>query len=364
VNRSLLNQRYVPLRKLAEGGMAEIYLARQTGLAGFQREVVLKLLQRRLSDHPKAVEMFLDEARLAASLCHSNIVQIFDVGEEEGAYFIVMERVQGASLRALAETTSRLGQMIPMEFSVNIIIQVLEGLRYAHDFRDETGRALKIVHRDICPSNLLVTFDGVVKIVDFGIARAETQLRSETGMRPGKFAYMAPEVVVGEPVDARADLFGVGVLLYELTVGQRLIRAASFEALTRVVDAPIPPPTFARAGYPVDLEILVMRALERDPADRFGSAEEMLEELEQFAFNTGLRVSRLRLGKLVAKTMGRQESALSLDVPGQAEESAVAGDELDFDRASLFDGSSRANASPETITSVQPARTPAPPAPR
>jgi hypothetical protein len=344
--------------------MGEIFLARQTGVAGFQREVVLKLLHRKLGEHPKAVEMFLDEARLAASLCHSNIVQIFDVGEEDGAYFIVMERVQGASLRALAETTSRLGQMIPMELSVNIIIQILEGLRYAHSYRDETGRPLKIVHRDICPSNVLVTYDGVVKIVDFGIARAENQLRSESGLRPGKFAYMSPEMVLGQPVDARADLFGVGILLYELTVGQRLIRAGSFEALARVVNDPISPPTFARAGYPVDLEILVMRALERDPADRFGSAEEMLEELEQFAYSTGLRVSRIRLGRLVAKTMGRHLGALALDAAAPGEESAAdaAADELDFDRA-VFDGSSPvadAADAAETITSVREERDEAP----
>src|SRR5512136_2153433 len=132
MNRSLLNQRYERLRKLAEGGMGEIFLARQTGLAGFQREVVVKVIHQRLSDHPKAVEMFLDEARLAASLCHPNVVHIYDVGQEEGSYFIVMERILGTDLRALAEATTRLTQMIPMELSVNIIVQVLEGLKYAH----------------------------------------------------------------------------------------------------------------------------------------------------------------------------------------------------------------------------------------
>jgi len=325
--------------------MGEIYLARQTGVAGFQRQVVLKRVHRRLSDNPKAVEMFLGEARLAAALCHANIVQIYDVGEEDQSYFIVMERVTGASLRDLAEAATRQGQMIPMELSLTIMAQALEALRYAHTFRDETGQPLKIVHRDICPTNILVSFDGVVKIIDFGIARAENQIRQESGAAPGKFAYLAPEAILGQSVDGRSDLFSVGVLLYELTVGQRLFRAASYEAMRRVVNDPIPPPTFARAGYPVDLEILVMRALERDPADRFSSAEEMLEDLEQFAFDTGLRLSRLRLGRFVSKTMGVVGSNL-LDAAAVAEElpqddgprGEVAQDELDFDNRGLFDG--------------------------
>jgi serine/threonine protein kinase len=338
VNRSLLNQRYVRLRKLAEGGMGEIFLARQTGVAGFQREVVLKVIRKELSDHPRAVEMFLSEARLAAALSHPNVVQIYDVGQEEGSYFIVMERVSGSDLRTLAEATTRQAQMIPMELAVNIILQVLEGLRYAHTFRDETGRPLKIVHRDISPPNILISADGAVKVADFGIARAEDQLYDETGMRPGKFAYMSPEMVRGEPVDARSDLFSVGVMLYELTVGQRLFRAPTFEAMRRVVDEPIPPPTFSRAGYPVDLEILVMRALERNSADRFGSAEEMLDELEQFAFNTGLRVSRLRLGRFVSRVMGMSGSALEVEEGTTTEEPGgeVVGEDLDFDHREPF----------------------------
>ena len=339
MNRSLLNQRYIPLRKLAAGGMGEIYLARQTGVAGFQRQVVLKRVHRRLSDNPRAVEMFLGEARLAALLNHPNIAQILDVGEEDGAYFIVMERIVGGSVRELAERATRQGRMIPMELSVTIIAQVLEGLRYAHGFRDESGQPLKIVHRDIGPTNILVSHDGAVKIVDFGIARAENQVLQEDGIAPGKFAYMAPEAILGAAVDARSDLFSVGVLLYELTVGQRLFRAASFEGMRRVVNDPIPPPTFARAGYPVDLEILVMRALERNPADRFESAEEMLEELEQFAFDTGLRVSRLRLGRFVSTTMGTSRSVLVAQDEGlvTAASGEPAPEDLDFDKG-LFGG--------------------------
>jgi serine/threonine protein kinase len=319
--------------------MGEIYLARQAGMEGFQREVVLKRIHRRLSDHPRAVRMFLDEARLAAALSHPNVVQIYDVCQEEETFFIVMERIRGTSLRELAETATRQGKMIPMEQSVNIIIQALEGLRYAHGFRDETGRSLKIVHRDICPTNILISYDGAVKLVDFGIARAEGQLLQESGLPSGKFAYMSPEMLRGDAVDARSDLRSVGVLLYELTVGQRLFRATSRGAMQRIIDDPIPPPTFSRAGYPVDLEIIVMRALEQDPSDRFPTAEAMLEELEQFAFNTGLRASRLRLGRFVSQIMGvRDRDAFSVE---ETEVESAAPDpvqeELDFDHDGLFE---------------------------
>jgi hypothetical protein len=339
--------------------MGEIYLARQAGVEGFQREVVLKRIHRRLSDHPRAVRMFLDEARLAAALSHPNVVQIYDVCQEEETFFIVMERIRGTSLRELAETATRQGKMIPMEQSVNIIVQALEGLRYAHGFRDETGRSLKIVHRDICPTNILISYDGAVKLVDFGIARAEGQLLKESGLPSGKFAYMSPEMLRGEAVDARSDLRSVGVLLYELTVGQRLFRATSKGAMQRIIDDPIPPPTFSRAGYPVDLEIIVMRALEQDPSDRFPTAEAMLEELEQFAFNTGLRTSRLRLGRFVSQIMGvRDRDAFSVE---ETEVDSAAPDpvqeELDFDHDGLFEPHEEGDTDEEGTPTTAGART-------
>ena len=341
--RSLLSQKYLPIRRLAEGGSGEIHLARQVGQSGFQREVVLRRIHHRPGEDPRAVESFLDEARLAATLSHPSVVQIYDVGEEDGAYLIAMERVHGPSLRELAETTNRRGLMIPMELSLTIVGQVLEGLRYAHGLRDESGRPVRVVHRDICPSNILVSEDGVAKIADFGRARSYGELRDEGAPPPGKLAYLSPEAVRGEAVDARADLFSVGVVLYELTVGQRLFRAGSFEELQRVVAEPIPPPTFARAGYPVDLELLVMRALERNADDRFASAEEMLEAVEQFAFDNGLRLSRLRLARFVNRVLGGAKRS------AQAEErSDPAAEDLDFDQRGIFEGQGRtAAAQPE-----------------
>ena len=336
---SLLNQRYVPLHKLGSGGMGEVFLARQTGEAGFQREVALKKMHRRLMDHPRAVRMFLDEARLAASLCHPNIVQIYDVGREDQSFFIVMERVPGVDLRVLAERSTRLGQMIPLEATLTIIGQVLEGLHAAHTFQDESGRVMPIVHGDIGPNNILISYHGAVKLVDFGLARAEDQIRQEGSVPAGKIAYMSPEAARAMPQDERSDLFSVGILLYELTMGQRLFRVSSFESMRRILTEPVTPPTYTRASYPADLENVVMRSLELEPDDRYSSAEEMLEDLEQFAFNHSKRLSRLRLGRHVSQVMGVVEGDITPE-PTQEDQAQVPGDqadELDFDRSGTFD---------------------------
>jgi hypothetical protein len=305
VTKSLLNQRYIPVRKLGAGAMGEVYLANQTGEAGFRREVALKRIHRRFSEHHGAVYMFLKEARVAAALTHPNIVQIFDVGQEEdGSFFIVMENVRGTDLRNLAEIATRRGHMIPMDVSLGLVGQLLEGLRYAHTYRDSEGRHQGVVHGDIGPNNLLISTDGVVKLVDFGLASAEGRMRQEGALHAGKFAYMSPEVVNGQHKDARSDLFSTGILLYELTVGQRLFRVNSYESLRRVLADPILPPRHIRPGYPEELERIVMRALEIRPELRYGSASAMWEDLEDFAFSFGLRLSRLRLGRYVRQMLG------------------------------------------------------------
>lgn len=338
MNISLLNQRYVPICKLGAGGMAEVFLARQTGEAGFQREVALKKIHHRLSDHPRAVRMFLDEAKLAAALCHPNIVQIYDVGREEKNFFIVMERVNGVDLRMLAERTTALGKMFPLDIALTIICQVLEGLCYAHTYHDDSDRPMPIVHGDIGPNNILVAYHGGVKLVDFGIARVEDQVRQEGSMPAGKIAYMSPEAIRGYPLDARSDLFGVGILLYELTVGRRLFRVSSFESMRRILTEPVAPPTYTRPRYPADLENIVMRALELEPDDRYATAEEMLEELEEFAFNHNERLSRLRLSRFARRTMGVATSETLEDKTEDAPLPPPADlADLDFDNPGQFE---------------------------
>lgn len=354
MNRSLINQGYSPLRKVGSGGTGEIYVARQSGTSGFKREVIIKRIHRRLSANSKAMQTLLKEVQLAAAMSHPNVVQIYDIREDNGTYLIVMERVVGTNLRELVEATARQGKMIPLELVVNIIIQMLEGLRYAHSFRDETGRSLKIVHREICPTNVLVAYDGTVKLADFGVGHAREFLRRRDRGPAGKYAYLSPEIIFGDPVDARSDLLSVGILLYEMTVGQRLYRAASLEEMAQVIGDPIPPPTFSRAGYPVDLEIIVMRSLERNPEDRFASAEAMLEEVERFAFNTGLRISRLRLGRFISQIMGEEKldsmDVEQLEIVDELQREPLPED-LDFDHDELFEKRSAQASSQKAIDS-------------
>ncbi len=337
MNKSLLSQKYVPLHKLNEGHMGEVFLARQTGLSGFQREVVLRHIHAKICKQPKAAEIFLEEIQFALQLSHANIVHIYDVVEDEGSYSVVMERIKGASLSDLRQQVTRRGKMIPLGLSLNIVAQMLEGLRYAHSFCDESGRPLKIIHRGICPTNVRVSFFGNVKLFDFGLARANDQCRDEADISPESYEYMSPEVVSRDLVDQRSDLFNVGILLYELTVGQRLFRASTFEGMKKLIDKPIAPPTYARDGYPADLENIVMRALERDPADRFDDAEEMLEQLEQFTFNAGLRFSRLRLGQFITRLMGVSTQKPFPEEELELEEGSVPiAEELGFDGKGIF----------------------------
>ena len=329
MTKSLLNQRYIPVRKLGAGAMGEVYLANQTGEAGFRREVALKRIHRRFSEHHGAVYMFLKEARVAAALTHPNIVQIFDVGQEEdGSFFIVMENVRGTDLRNLAEIATRRGDMIPMDVSLGLVGQLLEGLRYAHTYRDSEGRHQGVVHGDIGPNNLLISTDGVVKLVDFGLASAEGRMRQEGALHAGKFAYMSPEVVNGQHKDARSDLFSTGILLYELTVGQRLFRVNSYESLRRVLADPILPPRHIRPGYPEELERIVMRALEIRPELRYDSASAMWEDLEDFAFSFGLRLSRLRLGRYVRQMLGIVDPYDALEGAASPGSKAQVGEDL------------------------------------
>src|SRR5690606_14435031 len=206
--------KYTLLRKIAQGGMAEIFLATQHGAGGFQKQLVIKRILPHLADDKKFVEMFLDEARIAAQFNDPNIVQIYDLGEADGQYFIAMEYIDGHDLSQIIERAMEFGKRVPGPIAAKIIRDGLNGLHYAHTFRDpQTGEALKLVHRDISPQNLLVNNRGVVKLVDFGVAKAKpSSSKTQTGAVKGKFSYMAPEQIAGETLDARCDIFAIGIV--------------------------------------------------------------------------------------------------------------------------------------------------------
>jgi hypothetical protein len=292
--------RYRVVRHLASGGMAELFIARQEAMGGFEKEIVLKILQGRYAESPRVVQMFLDEARLAAKLNHASIVHVYDVAEEQtgsaaGLKYIAMEYIRGETVTDIIKRGLAVKKFLPLEHAVHVVRQTAAGLAYAHTGRDPEGNLLRIVHRDVSPTNILVSMEGQTKIVDFGIARAQDELRDEAGVRVGKASYMSPEQVRGEPVDYRSDIFSLGIILYEITLGQRLFRGPADVVMKRIAEEKIAPPTAIQRDYPPALELVVMRALEKSADDRYQSAEEMRVDLEEFLADEGLRTGSRRM---------------------------------------------------------------------
>src|SRR5512145_2158081 len=238
-------QRYRVLQRIAAGGMAEVFRAESAGVEGFKKTVAIKRVLPHLAEKKQFIGMFLDEARLSANLSHSNCVQVFDIGMGDNTYFIVMEYVDGADLKGLIENQRKQNKAFPLQEASLICLKICEGLSYAHQCRDSKGRELHIVHRDMSPPNVLITRHGEVKIVDFGLAKANSQLeRSEPGIIKGKFGYLSPEAAQGQSVDLRTDVFAVGIILWEMLAGRRLfLGETDLETVRQVQAANIPPIT-------------------------------------------------------------------------------------------------------------------------
>ncbi len=321
-------EKYVLLRKIGEGGMAEIYLARQIGLGGFNKELVIKRIHQKLASNESYVEMFLDEARIAANLNHPHIVHIYDIGKAFGTYYIAMEYIHGKDLMEICRRGIVEKQFLPMRYAVRIISQVAEGLAYAQAHRDEDGQLVGIVHRDISPTNILVSYNGVSKLVDFGIARAASQVAEDVGTVVGKLNYMAPEQLRGELVDARSDLFALGVVLYEITVGRRLFKGPRDVVEDKILNLPIPPPTLVRPDFPPDLEQILMRLLEKKPENRYQDGAELHQDLEEFLREAGWKVGSHHLSRYLIGLFDVSGVGIEVDDDEEEEEDD---DDLDFD---------------------------------
>lgn len=285
-------------RKIAQGGMAEVFEARALGeIGGFSRPVAIKRMFPHLVDRDDIITMFIDEARIASRLLHPNIVQIYDLGVVDGAFYLAMELVEGLDLRRVCELGVKQDFFLPRELAVRIIADVASGLHYAHTRCDDQGRPMRVVHRDISPQNVLLSVQGGVKICDFGIAKAESRLtHTRTGEFKGKFSYMSPEQFDGGPLDHRSDIFTLGIVLYEITTVSRLFRSRTeYETMRKITEGVVTPPTEVRADYPEDLEAIVLRALARDPQDRYQSAGELAEALEDWLFERRVRVGARQL---------------------------------------------------------------------
>ncbi|RJS20883.1 serine/threonine protein kinase [Corallococcus sp. H22C18031201] len=331
------------------GGMAQIYLARQQGPEGFEKLLVLKRILPHLTENAEFVRMFLDEARIAARLNHPNVVQIFNLGAEGDTYFIAMEYIHGADVRRVWKQSEAVGQPLPVPLACRILIEACAGLDYAHKKADAAGRPLGIVHRDVSPQNILVTFEGGVKVVDFGIAKAADQATvTRSGVLKGKYSYMSPEQAAGMRVDCRSDVFALGVVLYELLTGARLFkRPSDLQTLAAVAECQVAVPSQVAPRVPQSLDAIVLKALAKEPEARFQEALHLQLALEDWLSQNRLPSSTAHLGAFMKEAFAER----------LAEESR-AGEFLVEDSESAPSSARADSASPARRTGLKPALPP------
>ncbi len=290
--------KYLLLDRINVGGMAEVFFAKVFGIDGQERIVAVKKILPTMVEDEEFIGMFIDEARIAVQLDHANIVQIFELGKVEENYYIAMEYVAGRDLRALLDRAKKRKEPLALDIAVYLASELAHGLDYAHRAKDQQGADLHIVHRDVSPQNLLISYDGLTKIIDFGIAKATTRnQKTQAGILKGKFGYMSPEQVRGLPIDRRSDIFALGVILYEMITGERLfVGESDFSVLERVRNAEVTSPRTYNENIPPELERIVLRALAREPEDRYQWASELGEDLAAFLGEEGVAQGPTVLG--------------------------------------------------------------------
>ncbi|MBL4637658.1 MAG: serine/threonine protein kinase [Kofleriaceae bacterium] len=332
----VFGDRYWLTRPIAVGGMAEIFLAKYEGEQGFSKNVVIKRLRKELAGDPRIVAMFRDEARVSGLLNHANTVHVFDSGTHDGLPFIAMEYFPGEELNLLCKRGIGVGEFLPLEHAVELIRQAAVGMGYYHNLRDEAGKRLDLVHCDISPNNLLIGSCGNLQIIDFGIGQFRGQQYRDDQLVPGKLSYMSPEQAKRSRLDHRSDIFALGIVLYEITLGRRLFRGPASEVLPRLIACDVEAPTFVRQDYPGALESIVMRALEAEPSDRYQEAYDFADALAGY-----LRDERMRTG---AVDIARYLDRLTVAEGGVRRDEFIAENErdrepdaLNFDRG-LFTG--------------------------
>jgi serine/threonine protein kinase len=303
--------KYQLIKRLATGGMAEVFWAKASGPMGFEKNLVIKRILPHLAQDPRFVEMFLSEAKLAAQLSHPNVVHIFDFGEFEGTYYLAMEYIDGPNLRTLSRRAREAGVRLPPAYCAKIIAQACEGLAFAHDFSSlETGDPLHLIHRDVSPDNILLSRQGAVKVVDFGIAKAANQEhRTQTGLVKGKIAYMPPEQIRGQVLDRRVDVYALGVVLYEMFTGAKPFNATTdLSMMQAIVSEPMVPATSRRPDLPRALSQILERALKKEREQRYPDCRTFQMELERFIVSTGESVGAWQLSQFVLSILGNAPS--------------------------------------------------------
>lgn len=294
-------QKYQVLRRIGEGGMAEVFLAEMRCQPGYNKRVAVKRVLPRLAGNDRFLRMFLDEARLGLLLNHANIVHVFDVGRAGGAYFIVMEYVNGVNLKELLKRQAGRNALLPVEIGVFIAIEICRGLDYAHHLSDRDGNPLNVVHHDVNPANVLLSVNGEVKLVDFGLSEAAVHVeKTDPDIVRGKFGYLSPEAAYGLGADARSDVYAAGIVLYEMLTGMRLFEGKSdVEAIQLAREAHIPPPREHNPDIPRSLENVLYGALARDPHNRYQNARAFARALTEALFELGRPINAFTIGGLV-----------------------------------------------------------------
>ena len=330
--------KYILLDKIATGGMAELYRAKITGSKGFEKVIAIKKILPHLTSEEPLISSFIDEAKLAAFLQHPNIVQIYDFGDLEDSYFLAMEYLFGKDLKFIIEKSKEMNNPICLEDALLITTQICNGLFYAHNLKDFHGKSLNIIHRDIGPQNIFITFDGQVKIIDFGIAKAANQSTiTQTDLIKGKVAYMSPEQAQGKTVDNRSDIFSIGIILYELTTHKRMFEGETFQIYTKVCALDFEPPESAGSDLPPILYEILNKALAENPEQRYQSAEEMGSDIE-------MCLSQLS-DQTTTKNLAQYMKGL-LEKEADAEEKAMR-ETASFDCATLIPPDAKSNLEDE-----------------
>jgi len=310
-----MRDRYTITERVDQGGMAEVFRGVAESLQGFKKSVAIKRILPSLTKNKKFVAMFLDEAKLSLYLQHANIVQVFDIGQSDDAYFLVMEYVDGCNLKGLIERLKGRGKRMSLPHSIYICIEACKGLQYAHQLENpETGEPLHIVHRDISPPNILLSKNGEIKLVDFGLAKANSQIEStDPGVVKGKFSYLSPEAASGLDVDHRADVFAVGILLWEMFTGRRLFYGdTDYQTVELVRQARIPSIAALNPEIDPELEAIVRKALARDPNDRYNESADLGDALTQYLFSRRMKVSARDIAGLVRDVQAERMRKKSL----------------------------------------------------
>jgi serine/threonine-protein kinase len=311
--------RYQLIKKIAQGGMAELFLARAEGPSGFEKTLVLKRTLPRLAKDPAFVSMFLSEVRLASRLHHTNLVQIFDCGRAGQCYYLVMEYIDGINLRELAQGSSERGIALPLALCAWIIAEACEGLAYAHEFCDpSTGKPLGLVHRDVTLDNILVSREGAVKVVDFGIAKAAGQLHhTQTGMIKGKLPYMPPEQLRNKPLDRRVDVYALGIVFYQLLTGSWPFDATTEASIARaILMEPLIPAVKRRPDLPRSLQFILERALAKDREKRYPDCRAFQADLEAFIRSRRKPMGSSQLARFVTWVTAAPEALSDLKITG------------------------------------------------